>query len=235
MKTIKLILEILGVLAVFTFSVLMLSTISQYLSFETNVGFLQFKQQIVGSKFWLAFFYIHIFSIVICLLAGLTQFSSAFLKANPKAHRLVGKIYVYNILVVNFPACFVLALFSNGGFLGISGFVVQNILWGYFTFEAVRQIRKKNIGKHRNFMILSYAITTTALTFRIIKNLIFDEKVHSYELFYGLDVWVSLFVNLAIARIFIAKNLSGNRDRIHENDERNPDNQGQRQNEHRTV
>ncbi|RZJ72502.1 DUF2306 domain-containing protein [Flavobacterium sp.] len=202
-RTIKLVLEILGVLTVFTFSILMLSTISQYLSFETNIGFLQFKQQIVGSKFWLAFFYIHIFSVVICLLAGLTQFSSAFLKTNRKAHRIIGKIYAYNILVVNVPACFVLAVFSNGGFLGISGFVIQNLLWAFFTLGAILQIRKGNIAQHRNFMVFSYAITTTALTFRILKNLIFNESRHSYELFYGLNVWISLAINLAIAWLIV--------------------------------
>lgn len=198
----KLISSIILILIVFIFSVLMLSTISQYLTFQTNIGFLKFKQNIIDNKYWLVFFYIHIFSISICLLAGMTQFSSLLLTEYKKVHRAIGKIYVYNILIINFPACLVLAVFSNGGYLGIIGFLVQTILWGLFTILAIINIKKSNIQQHKIFMILSYAITTTAITFRIIKGLFFKEE-YSYELFYGLNVWFSLILNMTIAFIII--------------------------------
>lgn len=54
-------------------------------------------------------------------------------------------------------------------------------------------------------MILSYAITTTALTFRIIKNLFYNEEYHDYELFYGINVWLALFINLFIAYLVFRK------------------------------
>ncbi len=192
-----------AILLVFVFSVLMLNTIRQYDTFQTNVGFLNFKQQVVNNKFWLWFFYVHIFSIVLCLLVGMTQFSQLFLSKFRRLHRVIGKIYVYNIVVINFPACMVLALFSNGGLLGILGFVLQDFLWIFFTVVAVYHIKKGNVNKHKNFMILSYAITTTAITFRIIKNLIYDDKIFDYELFYGLNVWISMILNLLIAGFFI--------------------------------
>ncbi|MGC4041521.1 MAG: DUF2306 domain-containing protein [Flavobacterium sp.] len=192
-----------GVLLVFFFSALMLSTIRQYFSFQTNVGFLKFKQEVISNKYWLAFFYVHISSIIICLLAGLTQFSKQFRLEYKNGHRLIGKIYAYNIIFINFPACFLLGLFSNGGLLGVTGFIIQDFLWLFFTVAAVCQIKKKNIEKHKKLMILSYAITTTAITFRIIKNLVFDEKLFSYALFYGINVWLSLAINLAIAYLII--------------------------------
>ena len=201
----KTFVNIFLILAIFVFSILMLNTISQYFSFKTDVGFLQFKQKVVTNQYWLVFFYIHIFSIVICLLAGLTQFSNQILKENKKLHQLLGKIYVYNILFINFPACFVLAIFSNGGFLGISGFVIQNLLWGFFTFYAVVSIKNNEILKHKNLMILSYSLTTTAITFRIIKNLFYDETLFQYELFYGINVWLSMIINLLIAYFIIRK------------------------------
>lgn len=210
--------------AVFIFSILMLNTISQYSTLETNVGFLRFKQNVIGNQYWLLFFYIHIFSIVLCLLAGLTQFSNQFLQENRKLHRIIGKIYVYNILIINFPACFILALFSNGGIIGITGFFVQNILWGYFTLFAVISIKKANVTTHKNYMIFSYAITTTAITFRIIKNIFFDEDIFSYQLFYGLNVWISLILNLSIAYIIVKINsqkLSLESNRIDKNNESN--------------
>lgn len=189
----------LAIISILIFSILMLKVISQYTGFDKNVGFLMFKQKVVSNPYWMAFFYIHIFSITLCLLAGLTQFSGRFLRENRKLHRWIGKIYVYNILIINVPACFVLGLFSNGGLIGITGFLLQNILWAYFTVTAVIFIKKGNISGHKKYMILSYAVTTTAITFRIIKNLFYQENRYDYELFYGLNVWISLLVNLSAA------------------------------------
>lgn len=199
------ILSILAVFSVLIFSILMLNTISQYATFDKNVGFLRFKQEVVGNRFWLLFFYIHIFSVTLCLLAGLTQFSNRFLTENKKLHKIIGRIYVYNILIVNVPSCFVLAVFSNGGAIGITGFLVQNILWIYFTVSGIRFIKKGNIIRHKNYMILSYAVTTTAITFRIIKNVFYYEDIFSYQLFYGFNVWISLLINVSIAYLITKK------------------------------
>lgn len=200
--TIK-IIRILAAAAILIFSILMLKTISQYTGFDKNVGFLLFKQKVVSNPYWMTFFYIHIFSVTLCLLAGLTQFSNRFLSENKALHRWIGKIYVYNILIINVPACFVLGLFSNGGAIGITGFMLQDVLWAYFTTAAVLFIKKGNIAEHKKWMTLSYAVTTTAITFRIIKNLFYQESRHDYELFYGLNVWVSLIFNLAAAYFII--------------------------------
>ncbi|AZA83923.1 hypothetical protein C1637_13145 [Chryseobacterium lactis] len=199
------IVHALAIFSVIIFSILMLKVVSQYTSFEKNVAFLAFKQQVVNNPYWLTFFYIHIFSITLCLLAGLTQFSNQFLMENRKLHRIIGKIYVYNILIINVPACFVLGLFSNGGLIGITGFLIQDILWAYCTIAAVLLVKKGNIAGHRNYMILSYAVTTTAITFRIIKNLFYNEQYHDYQLFYGINVWLALFINVLIAYLVVKK------------------------------
>ncbi|MCS4304743.1 DUF2306 domain-containing protein [Chryseobacterium sp. BIGb0232] len=199
--------KVIAVFSVFIFSILMLKVISQYTSFDKTVGFLAFKQQVVNNPYWMTFFYIHIFSITLCFLAGLTQFSPQFLRENRSLHKMIGKVYVYNILIINVPACFVLGLFSNGGLIGITGFLTQDILWAYFTIAAVLSIKKGNIIRHKNFMILSYAVTTTAITFRIIKNLFYNEKLHDYELFYGINVWLALVINLLIAYYFLKRRL----------------------------
>lgn len=199
------IIKVSALFLVLLFSILMLKTISQYISLEKNIGFLAFKQQVVNNPYWMTFFYIHIFSITLCLLAGLTQFSNRFLTENRNLHKIIGKIYVYNILIINVPACFVLGLFSNGGIIGITGFLIQDVLWAYFTIAAILFIKKGNVNRHRMYMILSYAVTTTAITFRIIKNMFYNETLHDYELFYGLNVWAALFINLFIAYLILRK------------------------------
>lgn len=205
----------MAVFSVLIFSILMLKVISQYTSLDKTVGFLAFKQHIVNNPYWMTFFYIHIFSITLCLLAGMTQFSAQFLRENRRLHKIIGRIYVYNILIINVPACFILGLFSNGGLIGITGFLIQDILWAYFTVIAVLSIKKGNIIRHKNFMMLSYAVTTTAITFRIIKNLFYNEERHDYELFYGINVWLALFINLLIASYFLRRNNSSIAEKRH--------------------
>ncbi|MDQ1856157.1 DUF2306 domain-containing protein [Chryseobacterium sp. WLY505] len=199
------IIKVSALFLVLLFSILMLKTISQYTSLEKNIGFLAFKQQVVNNPYWMTFFYIHIFSITLCLLAGLTQFSNRFLTENKNLHKIIGKIYVYNILIINVPACFVLGLFSNGGIIGITGFLIQDVLWAYFTVAAILCIKNGNVNAHRMYMILSYAVTTTAITFRIIKNLFYHETRHDYQLFYGLNVWAALIINLFVAYLIFRK------------------------------
>lgn len=202
---IKIILKLLVALTLVLSGLLMLNTIKQYASFRTDTGFLRFKQQVVRNKYWLSFFYIHIFSILLCLFAGLTQFSNQLLKEHRKLHKVLGKIYAYNVMLINVPACLVLAVFSNGGITGILGFIVQDTLWAYFTGAAIIAIKNKNTSRHKNYMVLSYAITATAITFRIIKNLFFNEQQFSYTIFYGCNVWISLLLNLGLALLIIRK------------------------------
>ena len=202
------ILKLASVLAGFLFSLFFLNTIQQYFPFRKDAGFLKFKQEIVDNKLWITFFYIHIVCIIICLLAGLTQFSSYFLREYRNLHRIFGKVYVFLILFINFPACLILGIFSNGGTIGILGFITQDIIWLYFTWKALIFIKKGRLREHKNFMIYSYSITTTAITFRIIKNTFYTEDLFYYDLFYGITVWLSLSINLLVAYLIISRKSS---------------------------
>lgn len=51
MKNLKPFIGFFFALGIFVFTMVMASTIRQYLSFRTDVGFLQFKQQVVTNKY----------------------------------------------------------------------------------------------------------------------------------------------------------------------------------------
>jgi hypothetical protein len=90
------------VLCVATF--LMLRMAIDYSSFRTDIHFLRYKQDYIDIPLWKAAFYIHVFSSVLALAAGLTQFSDIVLKKHRRLHRIMGWIYVVDILMINFPA-----------------------------------------------------------------------------------------------------------------------------------
>ena len=115
---------------------LMLRLTAQYTSFETDVAFLSLKQDYLENDVWLASFYIHVFSTTFCLLAALTQFEKYGLGHFPKVHRSMGKAYVLNILFINFPVAFVMAIYANGCLPSKTAFIILYCLWFWCTLKA---------------------------------------------------------------------------------------------------
>jgi uncharacterized membrane protein len=183
----------------------MLKGIVRYYPMEDNIGFLQFKQEYVHLIFWKIAFYTHVFSVIFALLAGLTQFSSTILKKHRKIHRFAGKIYVYDILLINFPAAMILAVYAYGLVPAKAAFVVLDCLWFFFTYKAVTEIKKGNIQAHRKFMIRSYALTLSAVTLRtwkiIISSMVTIDPLHLYM----IDAWMGFVPNLLFSEWLIRR------------------------------
>ena len=119
-----------------------------YITFETNIQFLAYKQDYIHNPIWLSAFYIHVFSAFLALFAGFTQFSTQVFAAPPrKLHRVLGHVYVWNILLINFPSALIMAIYANGGILGKTAFLMLDCLWFGFTLQALRSaIDRKFVG-----------------------------------------------------------------------------------------
>lgn len=183
----------------------MLLTIAQYASFSSTAGFLQFKQDYLHIGIWKAAFYIHVFSSLLTLCAGFTQFSSFVLKEHKKLHRLLGKIYAYNILLINFPAGMIMAFYANGELLSKIAFIILDSLWFFFTLKAVIAIKGKDIKAHKRFMIRSYALTCSAITLRLWKIVLSNTFDIDPQTLYMIDAWMGFVPNLLFAEWLIRK------------------------------
>lgn len=182
---------------------LMLRMVLDYAAFRDDVDFLRFKQAYVGYWWWKTAFYVHVFSAVGALLAGFTQFSSRFLREHRSWHRLFGRIYAYDILLINFPTGMVLALCANGLLPGRIAFVLLDCLWFVFTLIAVTAARSRQFARHREFMIRSYALTLSAITLRtwkiILTHSFYIDPVHLYM----IEAWIGFVPNLLLAEWWI--------------------------------
>lgn len=179
--------------------------IVRYYPMKDNIGFLQFKQAYVHLVSWKVAFYTHVFSVIFALLAGFTQFSSVILKKYRNIHRFVGKIYVYDILLINFPSAMILAVYANGSWPGKTAFVVLDCLWFFFTYKAVAEIKKGNITAHRKFMIRSYALTLSAVTLRMWRIIISGMVTVDPSQLYMIDAWLGFVPNLLFAEWLISR------------------------------
>ena len=74
-----------------------------YIPYNTDVGFLQIKQQYIDIDHWRVAFFVHVYASMWVLFAGFTQFSKKILKRNPSLHRTLGYIYVANVLLITGP------------------------------------------------------------------------------------------------------------------------------------
>jgi uncharacterized membrane protein len=154
-------------LAFFTY--LMVRITLPYFSLNDNTGFLALKQGVISNHVWKSAFYIHVFSSCFLLLAGFTQFSPNILNTRKSVHRNIGKLYVIILLFVSGPAGFIMSLYANGGIYSRIGFTLLSILWILFTALAWYYVLKKDFQRHRNFMVLSFSLTCSALTLRLWK------------------------------------------------------------------
>lgn len=190
------------ILAVSVF--LMGRTIAQYAGFDLTVGFLALKQDYLEAPLWLTAFYVHVFSSIFTLLAGVVQFSRYIQTHHKRVHRLVGLLYVVDVLFINVPTGLILAIYANGYLPSKTAFLILDSLWFWFTLKALLEAKRRNFVEHRRYMIRSYALTFSAVTLRGWKftlNSLFDIDPMTL---YMIDAWLGFVPNLIVAEWLIS-------------------------------
>lgn len=194
---------VLITLAFFTY--LMARITVAYIPYDTDVGFLQIKQDYIDITPWLVAFFVHVYASMWALLAGFTQFSEYIQSFYPKLHRLFGYIYVTDVLLVTGPAGLLMGIYANGGLTSKISFVLLAIGWITFTALAFIKAKQGDFVSHRNFMVRSYALTLSAVTLRAWKWAI----TNSYDLppmdVYRAVAWLGWVPNILIAEFLIIR------------------------------
>lgn len=197
--------RVLAVLALLFFCGLMARITLEYLPVRRDAGFLQIKQSYLGIRHWEAAFWIHVFTSMIPLLAGFTQFAPEILKHRPAVHRLMGRAYVVSILFVTGPASLIMGFYANGGLVSRVAFILLALLWLGSTALGWRAVLRKDWKRHREWMIRSYALTLSAITLRAWKYLIvlaFEPRPMDV---YRLVAWLGFIPNLILAEWWIRR------------------------------
>ncbi|MEP6700761.1 MAG: DUF2306 domain-containing protein [Bacteroidota bacterium] len=180
-----------------------------YIPYNTDVGFLRIKQQYISIDHWRIAFFIHIYASMWVLFAGFTQFSKKLLRNKPRLHRILGYIYVADVLLITGPAGLVMGFYANGGLFSRIAFVSLAILWIFFTATALIKAKQKNFKAHRIYMIRSYALTLSALTLRAWKYGITNAMSIPPMDVYRVVAWLGWVGNLIVAEWIIRKSKRG--------------------------
>jgi len=186
-----------GFLLFFTYLMCLITL--QYVPVNLRAAFLALKQDEIKLFHYQVAFFTHVYTSIFVLVFGLTQFSTWIRTNYPIVHKMAGKLYVLLILGFAAPSGFVMGIYGNGGFYAKLSFCLLAVLWFYFTLMAFLKIKKKQVSAHQNFMILSYALTLSAISLRLFKWII----VHTIALppmdTYRIVVWLGWLFNLVVA------------------------------------
>lgn len=187
------------------FCYLMLGIVLQYIPYNTDVAFLNIKQHVIGMLHYRIAFFTHVYTSLLVLPAGFTQFNKQIQNKYRSLHRLSGWIYVVFVLLLVAPSGFVMGLYANGGISSQIAFCLLSIFWFFTTWKALSSIIKKDYVRHRSWMIRSFALTLSAITLRawkyILVYLFHPPPMDTYR----IVAWLSWVVNLIIAEIIILK------------------------------
>ena len=175
-----------------------------YRVMKPNIDFLLSKQNVYYLKSWRFSFYIHVFTSIIMLLAGFTQFNKTILTRYPKIHRITGWAYFVAVLLVSGPAAFIMSFKANGGLPARASFVTLSIVWYACTLMALISVKRKKYDAHAAWMIRSYALTLSAITLRVYAYM-FDFlhiNVPPRDVYITI-AWLSWVPNLIVAEMIV--------------------------------
>jgi len=175
-----------------------------YTAMRNDVDFLLTKQNVYHINYWRNSFYVHVFTSIFVLIAGLTQFNTVLRKRHKRVHRFTGYIYVLLVVFITGPASFMMGWHANGGLPAKTSFTFLAFLWIAFTGFAWWYATQRNFIQHRAFMIRSYALTLSAITLRIYTFGFAWFNVHARPVeIYITTAWLSWVPNLIIAEMII--------------------------------
>jgi len=189
------------------FAWLMLRITIEYIPVQTDVAFLQIKQDYIDNNVWFTSFYIHVYTSMFALMAGFTQFSASILRNNKALHRKIGYAYIIVVLFISGPASLVMSWYANGGLSSRVSFLMLGTLWIYFTARAWQKAMKGEYKSHRAYMIRSYALTLSAISLRAIKWLLASGFHLPPMEIYRTVAWTGWVLNLLVAEYFIINRL----------------------------
>ena len=180
------------------FSLLLIYNTIPYFSFEKDFSFIEERTLLFKSNFYNTCFYIHIAAGALCIGTSLIQFSRYILKKTKAIHRFSGKIYVFVVLFLGAPTGLYMSFFAKGSFWERCLFMFMAGWWFLTTLYGLSTIHKRNVIAHKIWMMRSYSMAMTAVTFRVY-HIVFFMLGWGHLENYELSLWISVIGNMLFA------------------------------------
>jgi uncharacterized membrane protein len=137
----------------------------------------------------------------LALLLGPWQFVARLRRHYPRAHRSIGRCYVLCCLIAGIAA-YPVAFGTMAGPVAAWGFSCMATAWLAATLLAFAAIRRGRVAEHRRWMVLSFALTLSAVTLRVSLLVPFFFWLEVMPI-YRVTAWTSWIGNLLIALLWL--------------------------------
>jgi len=197
-QSVRFSLSLLFWLPVSFFSLLLVYNTLHYFSFSSNYSFIQERAMLFARSAYRYSFYFHIAAGIICVSTALIQFSSTLLKKRKAIHIWSGRLYVMAVLAIGAPSGMYMSFFAKGSNWERGLFMFMALFWFFTTLKGLQSIWNKNVLAHKQWMIRSYAMAMTAVSFRIYYLVFFLLDV-DLLLNYEISLWMAVLGNMLVA------------------------------------
>lgn len=165
-------------------------------------------------RFWLA---LHLIGGAVALLIGPLQFVRRLRTQHPRIHRWTGRVYIGGVAVAATGA-FRLS-FEGHPVLGFgfgAALFVMAVVWIVATGMAWAAIRSRAVSVHREWMVRSYILTFSFVTFRLIMAAVGGLgwlRVAPPAELAPMFVWSAWVLPIVVAEVILAARRIGERNR----------------------
>jgi hypothetical protein len=151
---------------------------------------------------WLHVMRIHVIFACLGMLAGAINFSTTVLQKYRMFHRMNGYLYTLSIFLVCLTSGY-MAPYATGGRINSIAFNLVNMIWLGLTIAALVTIKRKEVNKHRKWMVRSYAFCFLNMFIHLLTSLFHDLFGLPYDTSYTLGVYGSILLTISLAEIVI--------------------------------
>jgi hypothetical protein len=132
----------------------------------------QWNDATYGS-FWprLGYFVPHMLGGLVAIVIGPLQFWPRIRNRHPKVHRITGRVYLTSILVGALGG--IGLVFTTAGPVAYAaGLFALSLAWLLTSSMAFFAIKRRDFIQHKEWMIRSYVVTFSFVTFRVVTDLL---------------------------------------------------------------
>ena len=145
----------------------------------------------------------HIIPGVLFMVLGPLQLVGRIRSRHLWLHRLLGRVYVAASVVIGVSALVLTFNVSIGGAVEMAATLVFAPIFLFALAKAVVHVRRRQIARHREWMIRAFAIGLAVATMRPIIGLFFALTTLTPQQFFGYAFWIGFILHVVIAELWI--------------------------------
>lgn len=146
---------------------------------------------------------LHVTGGVVGLALGPWQFVRRLRARRPAVHRLIGRVYLASTVLAAVGGLLLAPTTYAGPVAGLGFAVLAGLLLAATTAGFVA-VRRRQFDRHRAWMIRSYALMFTGVSFRLWIGLLPVTGL-PFALAYQSGAWAAWIVNLLVAELLLAR------------------------------